>query len=890
MNTLGIALVWCILQVTLTALWVGGLYLLARWLRPAAAASVLLAGLAMVVILSLVALSPWPRWSVIDRLRSSNAAAQTALPSRDSEPAVFGPVAEDAAQHSMASDRAAHEGLSPNSGLFPRAIFEELWHAPLAGQTTGWHWPAVVAAIVLTAMGCGLLWLVLGAVAVRQQRTTSRPVVDRELSELVDVLGAELGCHWPIEVRQCDDLVTAATIGWRRPILLLPADWTTWTPDQRHAILAHEIAHVRSHDFLALVAGQLGLVLHFYHPLLHWLVGRLRLEQELAADAVAAGISGGQRQYLTTIAQLALRRQERPLFWPARAFLPTRNTFLRRIAMLRDSKLRFDRLSRTARLLAVGGVLACGLLVAGLRGPQWQVQPETVAKAADEAPGTTASEKTSGEPSRESDAIVEGVGWKRVHLGMDRQALIKALGRPDNDSSSAWLKWTKKSLDCFFYTGCEGVSEIRFNRGFKAALANGIRVGSPASAMLTLYGEPDHVMDQGGAKKYEFSTKGLLFWTYGGKISQIVVIEPTSAEASTPAASPAAGEATGKEPASGDDDAAALLQQGWQLWQKGQMVEAAAKFRQAVKLTPDNANAWNGLGWATFNSGKASEAKAAFQRVLAIQPDHPAALNGLGQLYLLQRKYDLAERYLLKAAPQAPAAWYGLARLYLLQGKFEQAEKYAQRILDSGQADDVLRRMLQAAKDKKLSDGLRITIEPPPAQNDPAAEPERPATKPSKVAAKTARGAVQLGYVGDASSDKRSLGGSGHAVAFERSETAKKVVAIEIYASRYGYPVPPAEDFHVYLLDKDRKVIEDFRFPYAKIERGPMRWCKLPVAATEVPEQFYVALSFNPQQTKGIYLGLDKSVKESHSYIGLPAEGFEAVGDTSDWMVRVDLR
>ena len=132
------------------------------------------------------------------------------------------------------------------------------------------------------------------------------------LLELVDALRAELGCQRPVEARQSDDLATAATIGWRRPVVLLPADWTTWTADQRRAVLAHEIAHARSHDFLALLFGQLGLVLHFYHPLLHWLMGRLRLEQELAADAAAASVSGGQRQYLATIAELALRQQDRP--------------------------------------------------------------------------------------------------------------------------------------------------------------------------------------------------------------------------------------------------------------------------------------------------------------------------------------------------------------------------------------------------------------------------------------------------------------------------------------------------------------------------------------------------------------------------------------------------
>jgi len=148
---------------------------------------------------------------------------------------------------------------------------------------------------------------------------------------------------------------------------------------------------------------------------------------------------------------------------------------------------------------------------------------------------------------------------------------------------------------------------------------------------------------------------------------------------------------------------------------------------------------------------------------------------------------------------------------------------------------------------------------------------------------------VRLSHVADTSPDKRSIGGSGHAVAFERPANAKSVKAVAIYASRYGTPQPPSEDFHVWLLDQDHKVIKDFLFPCATIQWGEMRWYTLPIAPTEVPEKFYVALGFDPQQTKGIYLGLDKNVKQSHSFVGLPADGFKPVEGTADWMVRVYL-
>jgi serine/threonine protein kinase/tetratricopeptide (TPR) repeat protein len=160
--------------------------------------------------------------------------------------------------------------------------------------------------------------------------------------------------------------------------------------------------------------------------------------------------------------------------------------------------------------------------------------------------------------------------------------------------------------------------------------------------------------------------------------------------------------------------------EGWQLWQSQKMDQAAAKFRQAVQLTPDDADAWNGLGWATFNSGKSQEAEQAFQKAISLDTNQPGALNGLGQIYLSRRLYDQAETYLLKAAPAAPAAWYGLTRLYLLEGKFDQAEIWAQKLVDSGQADENAKKMLEAARQKKLSDGLRLVIEPPTSNPAPA--------------------------------------------------------------------------------------------------------------------------------------------------------------------------
>jgi TolA-binding protein len=176
-----------------------------------------------------------------------------------------------------------------------------------------------------------------------------------------------------------------------------------------------------------------------------------------------------------------------------------------------------------------------------------------------------------------------------------------------------------------------------------------------------------------------------------------------------------------RQPAPDPNDASELSQEGWRLWQAGQFQAAIVKFKGATNLAPNDANSWNGLGWASFNSGKIAEAEKAFQKVISLQPNHAGALNGLGQIYLAQRKYETAEPFLLKAAqqPGASAAWFGLARLYVLEGKYDDAGKWAQMLVDSGQGDALATKMLEAAKEKQLRDGLRQTIEPPvPAKSE----------------------------------------------------------------------------------------------------------------------------------------------------------------------------
>jgi beta-lactamase regulating signal transducer with metallopeptidase domain len=375
MNLLTDPFVWCVLQITLLSLLAWALCaVVRRWSLPGTAA-LPAAALAAIVVLTICAFSPWPAWWRFGPRLDATEAVVVANNNRSP----FAPAAGEAQPGESAGQPAPVPAESANE-VPPAEIAERpaasespnATHPASAPTFSVPRWLASALGVLLgIGVAAGLLQIVGGLLSIRACRRSSRRVEDSELSEQLDILQAELGLTLKIELHESDRLTTAATCGWRQPVVLLPPSWREWTADQRRAVLAHELAHVAGGDYVACILAQFGLALHFYHPLVHWLVARLRLEQELAADATAAALAGGRRAYLTTLAELALHSQERSLGWPAHTFLPTPGTFLRRIEMLRDSKPATSSAPRrrsAIKWIAVGILLAGAALIAGLRG------------------------------------------------------------------------------------------------------------------------------------------------------------------------------------------------------------------------------------------------------------------------------------------------------------------------------------------------------------------------------------------------------------------------------------------------------------------------------------------------------------------------------------------
>ena len=153
--------------------------------------------------------------------------------------------------------------------------------------------PWIRLALGLWAAGCGTALASLGIAARRFSALVEagQLVEDEAWLRQLDALRKRLSIRAKVRLVITEEAVTPMAGGVCRPVILLPTSVTDWSEARRHAVLAHELAHVRRRDALRQLLGRLVLAVYWFHPL-GWMALHLattRREEACDEEVLAVG-------------------------------------------------------------------------------------------------------------------------------------------------------------------------------------------------------------------------------------------------------------------------------------------------------------------------------------------------------------------------------------------------------------------------------------------------------------------------------------------------------------------------------------------------------------------------------------------------------------------------
>jgi beta-lactamase regulating signal transducer with metallopeptidase domain len=172
----------------------------------------------------------------------------------------------------------------------------------------GWMILVWLSGVIFFALRLTGGWFYIRSLPIQGTRPLNEP-----WQEALHRLCGQLGMRRTIRLLESTVVKAPMAIGWLRPAILLPVEALTGlTQGQVEAIIAHELAHIRRHDYIVNLLQVVIETFFFYHPAVWWVSRRIRHERENYCDDVAVALCGNVLTYaraLMEMEQLRLDKQ-----------------------------------------------------------------------------------------------------------------------------------------------------------------------------------------------------------------------------------------------------------------------------------------------------------------------------------------------------------------------------------------------------------------------------------------------------------------------------------------------------------------------------------------------------------------------------------------------------
>lgn len=167
--------------------------------------------------------------------------------------------------------------------------------------------PYLPFAVLIWLMGVFTLSVYRAGGWVELQRFKKKQVkpIAKVWAERFKILAQEIRVNRPVRIVESAIVQIPSTIGWLKPVVLVPTSALTGLPPkQLEAIIAHELAHIRRHDYLVNLIQTCMETLFFYHPAVWWVSHRIRIEREQCCDDIAVAVCGDAVSYARALTKL----------------------------------------------------------------------------------------------------------------------------------------------------------------------------------------------------------------------------------------------------------------------------------------------------------------------------------------------------------------------------------------------------------------------------------------------------------------------------------------------------------------------------------------------------------------------------------------------------------
>ena len=237
--------------------------------------------------------------------------------------------------------------------------------AGAASRSVPFETSVILLAIWVVGTVVHLAGLLVGLWRLRQIAARAAIVREGPWVDAARLLSDQFGMRTPVTLLQSDRPALLVTWGFFSPKVMLPIDAGSWDVDRIRVVLAHELAHVRRHDWIIQIGTELVRIANWFNPLVWLAAARLRLESERACDdaVVNLGVSGCEyAEHLLALARQFGRARHVPI--PAVPIVPRASNLERRVMAMLNPRLSRRPLSPTTRFATIAALLVVALPIA----------------------------------------------------------------------------------------------------------------------------------------------------------------------------------------------------------------------------------------------------------------------------------------------------------------------------------------------------------------------------------------------------------------------------------------------------------------------------------------------------------------------------------------------